>query len=210
MLQIDPIPESHLKMVEQHLLEFKGVVHRMHRAGEEMQQLIQKNIKLLVKKTALLKMCLGATDVELQEKTLVGTVGLCQEIKSQIELEKRDLESMEKMAKSIKESFPHSYITLLESSVIVLKSTMKEFEEVFPEIGDILERMDKPASLLELGLERVQGLGFIQLGASFEQLPVTLKAQVEHWPTTRKVSIREKIDFLVQALGKIADISSMG
>ena len=148
--------------------------------------------------------------MELQEKTLVGTVGLCQEIKSQIELEKRDLESMEKMAKSIKESFPQSYITLLESSFIVLKSTMKKIEEVFPEIGDILERMDKPASLLELGLERVQGLGFIQLGASFEQLPVTLKAQVEHWPTTRKVSIREKIDFLVQALGKIADISSMG
>ena len=63
---------------------------------------------------------------------------------------------------------------------------------------------------MELGLKRVQGLGFIQQGASMEQLPVTLKSQVEHWPATREATIREKIDFLVQAFGRMEVIVSRG
>ena len=194
--------------MEQYLLEFKGEVYEIHRFSEEMKKRFEKDIKLIGRYTALLKMCLGVTDVEFKEKTLVDTVQMCQIIKSQTKLMKRRLESMDKMAKSVKESIPQSDIELMESSVDVLKSTMKKIEEVSPEIGDILERMDKPACLLELGLERVQGLGFIQLGASLDQLPVTLKTQVEHWPTTREASIREKINFLVQALGRIVDIAS--
>ena len=194
--------------MEQHLLEFKGEVYEIHRFSEEMKKRFEKDIKLLGRYTALLKMCLEVTDVEFKEKTLVDTVQMCQIIKSQAKLMKRRLESMDKMANSVKESIPQSDIELMESSVDVLKSTMKKIEEVSPEIGDILERMDKPASFLELGLERVHGLGFIQLGASLDQLPVTLKTQVEHWPTTREASIREKINFLVQALGRIVDIAS--
>ena len=194
--------------MEQYLLESKGEVYEIHRFSEEMQELLEKNMKLLVRFSALLKMCLGVTDVEFKEKTLVDTVQMCQIIKSQAKLIKRRLESMYKMAKSVKESIPQSDIELMKNSVNVLKSTMKKIEEVSPEIGDILERMDKPASFLELGLERVHGLGFIQLGASLDQLPVTLKTQVEHWPTTREASIREKINFLIQALGRIVYITS--
>ena len=85
---------------------------------------------------------------------------------------------------------------------------MKMVEEVSPEICEILEKLDKPASLLELGLERVHGLGFIQEGASMEQLPVTLKVQVEHWSTTRDSKIREKMGFLVQAVDRIEKMIS--
>ena len=148
--------------MEQRLLEFKGEVYEMHRFSEEMQELHERNIKLIGEYSDLLKMCLGVTDAEIKGKTLVGPVRLCRNIKSQAKLMKMRLESMDKMAKSVKESIPQSDIELMESSVDVLKSTLKKVEEVSPEIGDILERLDKPACVLELGLERVQGLGFIQ------------------------------------------------
>ena len=92
--------------------------------------------------------------------------------------------------------------TFLESHKIPIKMT----EKVSPEIGEILEKLDKPASLLELGLERVHGLGLILQGTSMEQLPVTLKTQVEHWPNTRDSRIREKMAFLVQAVDRIENI----
>ena len=100
-------------------------------------------------------------------------------------------------------------IRAFTSDIIKLKETildkrhMKMFEEVSPEISEILEKLDKPDNLLELGLERVQGMGFSQEGASMEQLPVTLKTQVEHWSTTRDSKIREKMDFLAQAVDRI-------
>ena len=92
--------------MEQYLLDFKGEVYEIHHFSEEMQELLEKNIKLLGRFSALLKMCLGVTDVEFKEKTLVDTVQMCQIIKSQAKLIKRRLESMYKMAKSVKESIP--------------------------------------------------------------------------------------------------------
>ena len=96
----------------------------------------------------------------------------------------------------MKETFLESY-----------KIPIKMFEEVSPELCEILEKLDKPDSLLELGLEKVHGLGFIQEGASMEQLPVPLKTQVEHWFSTWVSKIREKMGFLVQALDRIEMIS---
>ena len=86
------------------------------------------------------------------------------------------------------------------------KSHMKIIEEVSPEISEILVKLDKPASQLELGLERIQGLGFSQQEDAMEQLPVTLKIQVEHWSTTRDSRILEKMGVLVQAVDRIKHI----
>ena len=196
-------------MEQVHLLELKAEVYEM--LSKEMRELIQENNRFLGKLgelTGMFGLFLEIADVELLEKTLVDTVRLCQYIKMQDKLMKKRLESMEEMLKSVTESIPDSDNKLMESHVNVFKKPIKEIEEVSLECGDILERLDKPASLLELGLARVQGLGFIQLGASSDQLPVTLKTQVGHWPTTRQAGIREKVEFLVQALGRLVDIAS--
>ena len=78
----------------------------MHRFSKEMQELLQKNIKLSVNLIALLKMCLGVNvHVETYEKMLVGIVRLCQIINSQA-LMKRLESMMDKMAKLSKEIIP--------------------------------------------------------------------------------------------------------
>ena len=68
---------------------------------------------------------------------------------------------------------------------------------------EILERMDKPANLRDLGLKRVHELDFLE---PREQLPVMLKNQLKQWPTTNDSRIRENAEFLVIALERIKDI----
>ena len=161
------------------------VMHLMHSVIEELQLQLKANVNLLVvlKNQMKTSMDLGLEAWE-SRLMLLEIVAVCQEL-GKIEAANKDMklnvmnlmdDASKVFGKEIK--FLIETIKVIPSIFDVLKSNMKVIEEVSPEVCHILEKVDTPASLMELGLSRVQGLANIQQGFSLEGLPVTLKTQV--------------------------------
>ena len=104
---------------------------------------------------------------------MVFIVEMCKVIEMFLKPLKEGFAQIKKMR-----TFTSEIVNLKEMFLDSNKSHIKMIEEVSPEISKILVKLDKPVSLQELGLERVQGLVLIQQWDSMEQLPVTLKTQV--------------------------------
>ena len=183
--------------------ELATSIQNLHREMETMLEHLVINLNMNVEHMDLVKLLLEMHNFEIGGQLLERIVKTIQLIGSLLKIIKEGSKEVKKIRaptsdiNKLKETFLESY-----------KIPIKMAEEMTTEIGEILEKLDKPASLLELGLDRVHGLGFIQEGASMEQLPVTLKVQVEHWPTTRNSKIKEKMGFLGQAVGRIEKIRS--
>ena len=166
---------------------------------------LKANIKLLVVYKNQMKIS-WESGVETGNLGLnfVKIVAVCQNI---VNLEtihmKRKLET-EEMLKALKIHTLPDASDMISSIVNVLKSNMRVLEEVSPEVRHILEKVDKPDSLLELCLSRVRGLADLQKGDFLQGsflvgLPVTLQTQIEHWSATRDLRIQETVDFLAEA-----------
>jgi len=86
----------------------------------------------------------------------------------------------------------------------VLKSisTMREkLQEAVNVLREALQKVERPDSLLQLGIQKAD-----MLDLSTEELPLTLRLQVEGWAGTRDKIYREKISTLVKAVGEINNI----
>ena len=163
---------------------FKEAMHQMHWVNEEMQRQLKTNINLLVKLKDLMKMSVefGVGGEEHVGLIFVEIITVCRRIGKMETANMKSKLNVKEMFDAFKDEFtPQSDASeLMERIVDVLKSNVKVIEEVSPGILHILEKVDKPASLLELGLKRVWGLANMQQGVSLvlEELPVTLKTQV--------------------------------
>ena len=183
--------------------ELARSIQNLHREMETMLEHLVINLNMNVEHIDLVKLLLEMHNFEVGGQLLERIVKTFKLIGSLLKIMNEGFKEVKKIRaptsdiNKLKETFLESY-----------KIPLKMIEEVTTEIGDILEKLDKPVSLLELSLDRVHRLGFIQEGASMEQLPVTLKVQVEHWPTTRDSKIKEKMGFLVQAVARIEKIRS--
>ena len=62
-----------------------------------------------------------------------------------------------------------------------LKRSMKSIEELSVEASDIRKEVDRPSSLLELGLEKLQELYNTELAVTPGAIPVTLRTQVSEF-----------------------------
>ena len=163
---------------------FKEAMHQMHWVNEEMQRQLKTNINLLVKLKDLMKMSVefGVGGEEHVGLIFVEIITVCRRIGKMETANMKSKLNVKEMFDAFKDEFPpqSDASELMEIIVDVLKSNVKVMEEVSPVIRHILEKVDKPASLLELGLKRVWGLANMQQGVSLvlEELPVTLKTQV--------------------------------
>ena len=123
-----------------------------------------------------MKLFLEIPDMESGGQLLVFIVEMYKVIEMFLKPLKEGFAQIKKMR-----TFTSEIVNLKETFLDSNKSHIKMIEEVSPEISKILVKLDKPVSLLELGLERVQGLVLIQQWDSMEQqLPVTLKTQVSN------------------------------
>merc|ERR1712198_758014 len=68
-------------------------------------------------------------------------------------------------------------------------------------LREALQKVETPDSLLQLGIQKAD-----MLDLSTEELPFTLRLQVEGWAGTRDKIYREKISTLVKAVGEINNI----
>jgi len=86
--------------------------------------------------------------------------------------------------------------------VLTSISTMREkLQEAVDVLREALQKVERPDSLLQLGIQKAD-----MLDLSTEELPLTLKLQVEGWAGTRDKIYREKISTLVKAVGEINNI----
>ena len=186
----------------------KEKAHLSHLLGmnEEMRRQVETNVKLLIWLRNRMKVFLesGEKCGESGGWILVEIVAACRRIGK---MKIANLNIVKPMVMEVLNKISPLSDTskLIEVNVIdLLKSNVNLMEELTPEVRHILEKVDTPASLLEQGLRRVRGLA--DMGVCLEELPVILKTQVEHWPAARNSGIRETMDFVVQALGRIEHI----
>ena len=163
---------------------FEEAMHQLHWVNEEMQRQLKTNINMLVKLKDLMKMSVefGVGGEEHVGLVFVETVAVCRRIGKMETANMKSKMNVKELFDAFKDEFtPQSDTSeLMERIIDVLKSNVKVIEEVSPKIRHILEKVDKPASLLELGLKRVWGLTNMQQGVPLvlEELPVTLRTQV--------------------------------
>ena len=137
--------------------ELAKSILNLHRDIETMLKDLLINLNIMAGHNNMMKLFLEMQNFENGGRLLVCMVKLIKITESFLKLMKEGFREIENIRAStsdinkLKETFLESY-----------KIPMKMVEEMSPEIGEILEKLDKPVSLLELGLERVQELGFIQ------------------------------------------------
>jgi len=86
--------------------------------------------------------------------------------------------------------------------VLTSISTMREkLQEAVDVLREALQKVESPDSLLQMGIQKAD-----MLDLSTEELPLTLKLQVEGWAGTRDKIYRDKISTLVKAVGEINNI----
>merc|ERR550519_1762213 len=89
----------------------------------------------------------------------------------------------------------------LEQVLISISSMREKLQEAVNVLREALQKVERPDSLLQLGIQKAD-----MLDLSTEELPLTLRLQVEGWAGTRDKIYREKISTLVEAVGEINNI----
>ena len=134
---------------------FEEAMHQLHWVNEEMQRQLKTNINMLVKLKDLMKMSVefGVGGEEHVGLVFVETVAVCRRIGKMETANMKSKMNVKELFDAFKDEFtPLSETSeLMERIIDVLKSNVKVIEEVSPKIRHILEKVDKPASLLELG-----------------------------------------------------------
>ena len=186
----------------------KAHLSQLLEMNEEMRRQVETNVKLLIWLRNRMKVFLesGEKCGESGGWILVEIVAACRRIGK---MKIANLNIVKPMVMEVLNKISPLSDTskFIEVNIIdLLKSNVNLMEELTPEVRHILEKVDTPASLLEQGLRRVRGLADMREGVLLEGLPVILKTQVEHWPAARNSGIRETMDFVVQALGRIEHI----
>ena len=148
-------------------------IQEKYRAFQELHLQFLINMHIIKKFKTRMTIFLDVQNFENGEHLLVVMIEKCKLIEICVKLLKEGFEKMMKIR-----AFTTDIKKLKETFLDWNKSHMKIIEEVSPEISEILVKLVKPSSLLELGLERVQALGFSQQEEAMEQLPVALKVQV--------------------------------
>ena len=148
-------------------------IQEKYRAFQELHLQFLINMHIVKKFKTRMTIFLDVQNFENGEHLLVVMIEKCKLIEICVKLLKEGFEKMMKIR-----AFTTDIKKLKETFLDWNKSHMKIIEEVSPEISEILVKLVKPSSLLELGLERVQALGFSQQEEAMEQLPVALKVQV--------------------------------
>jgi phosphomevalonate kinase len=89
----------------------------------------------------------------------------------------------------------------LEQVLTSISSMREKLQEAVNVLREALQKVERPDSLLQLGIQKAD-----MLDLSTEELPLTLRLQVEGWAGTRDKIYREKISTLVEAVGEINNI----
>jgi len=89
----------------------------------------------------------------------------------------------------------------LEQVLTSISSMRLKLQEAVDVLREALQKVESPDSLLQMGIQKAD-----MLDLSTEELPLTLKFQVEGWAGTRDKIYRDKISTLVKAVGKINNI----
>jgi len=90
----------------------------------------------------------------------------------------------------------------LESVLQSINAMRSRLEEGLTVLEQALLEIGSPASLLELSLQRVKEEEHLPE----EELPTTLVAQLQCWPTTRGNNLREKLGVLRSAVVRVSEI----
>jgi hypothetical protein len=184
-------------------LELKQEVTKLQIFNENIQRTLVKNMCCVVGYQGMLRIGLTITYMNIVGPKVKKAVQVCRDIGLLKKYNfKKVIQAGLNLVEISREVISQSDHRELINTIVELKSTIKKIKEVSVVNDDILQRMDKPASLQDLGLKRVNGLDFLEPG---EQLPVTLKNQLQQWPTTNDSRIRENAEFLVIALERIKD-----
>ena len=154
-------------------LLLKGKIQDKHLAFQELHLEFLMNMTIIVKFKNRMTIFLDIQNFENGEHLLVLMIEMCKIIEICQKLLKEGFQKMKEIR-----AFTGDIKKIKETFLDWNKSLMKMIEEVSPEISEILVKLDKPSSLLELGLKRVQALGFSQQEEAMQQLPVTLQFQV--------------------------------
>jgi len=89
----------------------------------------------------------------------------------------------------------------LEQVLTSISSMRLKLQEAVDVLREALQKVESPDSLLQMGIQKAD-----MLDLSTEELPLTLKFQVEGWAGTRDKIYRDKISTLVKAVGEINNI----
>ena len=179
-------------------LELKQEVTKLQIFNENIQRTLVKNMCCVVGYQGMLRIGLTITYMNIVGPKVKKAVQVCRDIGL---LKKYNFKkviqaglNLVEISREVISQIDHSKLI---NTIVEFKSTIRKIKEVSVVNDEILERMDQTASLQDLGLKRVNGLDFLEPG---EQLPVTLKNQLQQWPTTNDSRIRENAEFLVIAL----------
>ena len=176
------MPDDEKAVLDQLLLVLKEKLDVEYNSIKNFQQQIQVTIGLLgyLKDAAVVRMSLMPLGGSVKD-VLVAFVKRFQDI-SKIENTMREIFRETRITyKQFQEnSAKHSEKCEIMKDMFELKINMETIEELSVEVNDILNVVDKPSSLLELCLEKLQDLCHDKLGVS-GAIPVTLRTQVSKY-----------------------------
>ena len=141
----------------------KERIQEKYLVNREMQKQLLINIDIIAKHKDLMKLFLEIPDMESGGQLLVFIV----EMYKVIEMFRKPLKEGFAQIKKMR-TFTSEIVNLKETFLDSNKSHIKMIEEVSPEISKILVKLDKPVSLLELGLDSAVGFHGAAVTSHFE------------------------------------------
>ena len=175
------LSEEHMLQQQQHMLNVvKRQVDHMYQVNQETQRQLKNDMISIGEWKDLMKWGVESGNLGFGRFASVCFICACQGIGL---LGKDDVNGQMKemldLYDELKQVFDLDFMKeLMINLQELLKKNVKIIEEVSPVIIDILEKVDIPSRLLEMGIERVYELASMEQGVSLEGLPVTLMMQV--------------------------------